>query len=103
MNQTQKNKTLHLQFSSELGTLSYDSSKKYFTVIGLGVFALEALTMSLQRIIAFIINNFFPQITEYPLAVTLANHALSFLPLYLVGLPVFIKIPPEAQCTSGDV
>ena len=94
MSQTQKNqsKSFNIQLSNELGTLSYDSSKKYFTVIGLGVFALELFSLVTQNLIVFIINNFFYQIKEYPLAVTLVNYALSFIPLYLVGVPIFIKI-----------
>ena len=102
MSQTQnrKSKAFNLQLSAELGTLSYDSSKKYFTVIGLGVLALEALSFLTQNLIVFIINNFFPQIRVYPMAVALANYALSFLPLYLVGVPVFMKILKDIPVVS---
>ena len=88
-----KNKSkIHFELAPDLGTLSYDSTKKYFTIFGLAIFAFSAATLAAQTVLVYLISFLVPNIAEMPRALTAANYILSFVPLYLVGLPVLMAI-----------
>ena len=91
-----QNKKLQFEIMAETGTLSYESTRKYFSILGLAIFGFSISSMVAQLGLAFIIGMvaraFAPWLLSEEIPYALLNYALSFIPLYCVGLPVFLSI-----------
>lgn len=85
MNQTKKMK---FSIQPETGCLSEQDAKRYFTVIGLAVFALMLLYHVGSMVLTNVIYALSPALLDYVLVL----HALSLIPLYGIALPVFCLI-----------
>ena len=94
-NENQRNK-LQFEISAETGTLSYESTRKYFSILGFAIFGFSVASFLAQIILAlatnYFIRSFAPELFSSSLANSLINYLWSFIPLYCVGLPVFLKI-----------
>lgn len=69
--------------------LSEQDSKRYFSIVGLAVFALAAVNVGVQFLFAFLARQFLPLSWRTS---PLFSYLLSMIPLYLFALPVFLLI-----------
>lgn len=97
MNQigNQQNK-LHFEISPETNTLSYESTRKYFSIIGFAIFGLSLSSLLAEIAYAIIVtilaSTVAPFLISNAMAASIVNYLGSILPIYCVGLPVFLKI-----------
>ena len=91
-NVTNPNKKIHFEIDSETGTMSYESTKKYFTRIGLAIFIFFMVDLLATELLVNVLYAFYPMFAQYELAVLLANYSLAFIPSYCIALPVFVSI-----------
>ncbi|MBR2354578.1 MAG: CPBP family intramembrane metalloprotease [Clostridia bacterium] len=91
MNQTKK-----IKFSINPGTgcLSEEDARRYFSTVGLAVCALMLAVYLSSAAFTYLLYRFFPALLEH-LAVT---HALSLIPIYGIGLPIFCLILRRLPC-----
>ena len=85
-------KKIHFEIDSETGTMSYDSTKKYFSRFGIALFIFFIVDLLAGELLYSLLLYFYPMFSQYALAVSLANYALSFVPTYCIALPVFLAL-----------
>ena len=68
--------------------LTDDDARRYFSRVGFAVFALIAVNVGTQFLLALLLQAFAPWIFSYEVA----SYALSFVPLYGAAVPVFYLI-----------
>ncbi len=85
MNQAKKMK---FSVRPETGHLSEQDAKRYFTVIGFGVFALMLIFYVGHTVLSLLCWEFFPFLALHPIA----SHLLSLVALYGLAFPVFYLI-----------
>ncbi len=84
------NPTKKLRFSLDpaTGSLSAENARTYFSRVGFATAALIAVNVGVQLLLSLVIFRFFPSLYEN----AITQNLLSFIPLYLVALPVFLSI-----------
>lgn len=84
------NSTKKMKFTREpeTGCLSEQDAKRYFTVIGFGVFALMLIFYLGSTALSVLLWHFLPSLAMHPIAA----HAVSLLALYGLGFPAFYLI-----------
>ncbi len=78
------------------GTLSSDDTKKYISRFAFAVFALGMLSLASSILIGYGLRYLFPALgvdtSSLGFWVDIINNALSFVCIYLIGMPAFIAI-----------
>ncbi len=84
------NATKKLKFSvqPDTGTLSEQDARRYFTVVGVAVFALILLYQAVAVVLSLAIGMLAPALFDHAVVM----HVVNLIPLYGVGLPVFCLI-----------
>ena len=82
-------KPIHFVPDASTQHLSEQDSKRYFSTVGLAVFALAAVNFVVQILLALLARNFLP--TAWKTS-PLFSYLLSMIPLYLFALPVFLLL-----------
>lgn len=97
MNQNENQQTkLQFDISPETNTLSYESTRKYFSILGFAIFGLSISSIIAQILFAFILDivtsTVAPNLLSSTIGYSTVNYLYSLIPTYCVGLPVFLKI-----------
>ena len=82
------------RFSPDVNTghISDENTKTYFSRIGIAVFALGVTATIVSTLLSLLINSFFAELTSSKPLVAAMNHAISFIAIYAVGMPLFCYI-----------
>ena len=99
-NLTPTNKKIRFEIDSETGTLSYDSTKKYFSRFGIALFVFFAVNIGASAVMYLLLDMLYPLYSQYEIVVSVLDYLLSFLPTYCIALPVFLAMTkrlPEVE------
>ncbi len=105
-NVTNPNKKIHFEIDSETGTLSYDSTKKYFSRIGIALFVFFVVDILTANIMYNILIALYPLYSQYDIIVSLLNYSLSFVPTYCIAFPVLLALTkrmPEVKLIKAKM
>ena len=89
-NVTPKSKKLHFEIDSETGTLSYESTKKYFSRFGIALFVFFAVNFVATYALYDVVMLFYPVYSQYDIVVSVLDYLISFIPNYCIALPIFL-------------
>lgn len=71
------------------GALSEESTKKYFSRLGWGIFTLGAASTVAFAILSIIVTLFFPHLLENNVTSILLNHIVTIISIYAIAVPLF--------------
>ncbi len=82
----------HFYPDSETGYISDENTKSYFSRIGLAIFVLGLAATVVSTVLYLIAQNVLPLITTNAAIITAAEHMISFIAIYAVGMPLLCYV-----------
>ena len=82
------------------GYLSEESTKSYYSRIGIFCFLIGTVSLLIGLLAELIIIAFFPQVTEMPTIVSLVNYGISIFGIYIIAMPIaLLALKPLPKVT----